>query len=124
MHNPFLFFRDLARQPLWVSIWVALLAAANLASIFFWPDPLAKTIFVTFMVSAAAMMVLYSYFGFEKILGAGHVLWIFLLPYILLELPRVDEHFSLYLSALSVLIAISLVFDIVDVWKYLSGWRA
>ena len=75
------------------------------------------------MVSATTMMVLYSYFGFEKILGAGHVFWIFLLPYILLELPQAHELFFLYLAVLSVFIAISLVFDIVDVWRYLSDRR-
>ena len=118
MRNPFLFFSDLVKQPLYVSVWVAILALANFVSLFFWSAPLAKVIFITFMVSAMTMMALYSYFGFEKILGIGHVFWIFLLPYIILQLVHVDGRFFLYLGTLSVLLTISLVFDAIDVWKY------
>lgn len=123
MHNPFLFFGDLAKQPLWVPVWVAMLALANMASIFFWSVPLAKVIFITFMISAVTMMALYSYFGFEKILGIGHVFWIFLLPYILIQLAHVDGGFFLYLMILSVVLTISLLLDAIDVWKYFRDKR-
>ncbi len=123
MRNPFLFFIDLLKQPRWVAIWVALLAIANMASLLFWSDPIAKLIFATFIVSAMVMMALYSYFGFEKILGIGHIFWLFLLPYILLHLGRVDASFSLYLGILAVFLAISLVFDVVDVWRYFRQKR-
>ena len=118
-----LFFSDLAKQPLWVPRWVAILALANIASLLFWPAPLAKVIFITFMVSAMMMMALYSYFGFEKILGIGHVFWIFLLPYIFLQMVHVDDGFFLYLVILSALLTISLVFDAIDVWKYIHNRR-
>ncbi len=118
MRNPFLFFSDLAKQPLWVSMWVTILAVANIASLLFWSAPLAKVIFITFMLSAMTMMALYSYLGFEKILGMGHVFWIVLLPYILLQIGHVDGGFFVYLVTLSVLLSISLIFDILDVWKY------
>ena len=124
MHNPFLFFSDLAKQPPWVSMWVTILAVANFASLLFWPAPLAKVIFITFMLSAMTMMALYSYFGFEKILGIGHVFWIVLLPYIFLQIGYVDGGFFVYLVTLSVLLSISLVFDAVDVWKYFHHLRA
>ena len=67
MRNPFLFFDALVKQPLWVPVWVALLALANISSLFFWSDPLAKLIFITFLVSAMAIMALFSYFGFALI---------------------------------------------------------
>ena len=124
MRNPFLFFSDLAKQSSWVSIWVTILALANIASLVFWPAPLAKLIFITFMLSAMTMMALYSYFGFEKILGIGHVFWIVLLPYILLQIGHVDGGFFVYLVTLSVLLSISLVFDAMDVWKYFYHLRA
>ena len=119
MRNPFLFFDALVKQPPWVPVWVALLALVNIASLFFWSAPLAKLIFIAFMLSAMAIMALYSYFGFEKILGMGHVLWIFLLPYILLQLEYVEGIFFMYLVTLSVFLTISLVFDTIDVWKYI-----
>jgi len=124
MRNPLLFFSELLKQPRWVAIWVACLALTNLASLFFWAEPLAKTIFITFMASAMAMMALYSYFGFEKILGIGHVLWIVLLPFILLQLEHISGAFLLYLVTLSIFLTISLMFDAIDVWKYFQGVRA
>jgi hypothetical protein len=123
MRNPFLFFSDLAKQPLWVPVWVAILALVNIASLLFWSAPLAKVIFITFMLSAIAIMALYSYFGFAKILGLGHVFWLFLLPYILLQLGHADDKFFLYLVTLSVFLTVSLVFDVIDVWKYFHDIR-
>ena len=90
----------------------------NMASVSFWNEPLAKLIFFTFMISAMLMMGLYSRFGFEKILGLGHILWVPLLAYILMQLPNIEASFNIYLIVLSVSIAISLAFDIVDVWKF------
>jgi len=123
MRNPLLFFRDLMRQPPWVVVWVAILGMANMASLLFWSVPLAKLIFVTFMVSVVAMMALYSYFGFERILGAGHVLWLVLVPYLLLQLPHVEGGFCGYLVVLSVFLSVSLVFDTADVWKHFKRRR-
>lgn len=124
MRNPILFFIDLAKQPLWVSVWVLVLALVNVASLLFWPAVLAKVIFVTFMLSALAMMALYSYFGFEKILGIGHIFWVILLPYILLQVAHTDGVFFLYLVVLSVFLTVSLVFDAIDVWNYFHDERA
>ncbi len=124
MRNPLLFFSELLKQPRWVAAWVVCLALANMASLFFWAEPLARIIFITFMASAMAMMALYSYFGFEKILGVGHVLWVVLLPCMLFQLVRMDGAFFLYLVTLSIFLTLSLVFDVLDIWKYLQGVRA
>jgi hypothetical protein len=123
MRNPFLFFVDLAKQPLWVSMWVAILALANLASLLFWAAPIAKIIFIVFLLSATAMMIFYSCFGFEKILGIAHIFWVFLVPFMLLELAYYDGIFFLYLVTLSILLSVSLVFDAIDVWKYFRETR-
>ena len=114
MRNPFLFFSDLVKQPLWVSVWITILVLANTASLLFWAAPVAKIIFVTFIISGIAMIVLYSCFGFEKILGIAHVFWIYLIPFILLQLAYVDGIFFLYLVTLSLLLTIPLVFDAID----------
>ncbi len=65
-------------------------------------------------------MGLYSWFGFEKILGIGHILWVPLLAYVLTKIPTASDNFKYYLSILSVFIAISLLFDIVVCWKYFT----
>lgn len=113
MRNPFRFFIELIQQPIWISLWVVFLMIVNVASISFWNEPLAKVIFVIFMLSAILMMGLYSRFGFEKILGMGHILWIPLLVYVLMEVQAANDAFKSYLIILSVTIVVSLVFDIV-----------
>ncbi len=118
MRNPLRFFVDLMRQPLWVSLWVLFLMIVNMASVAFWPEPLAQLIATSFLVSAMLMMGLYSRYGFTKILGLGHLSWIPLLAYVLIQIPTAEATFKNYLVALSVSIGISLVFDTVDVWRY------
>jgi hypothetical protein len=124
MRNPFRFFIELIQQPVWVPVWVFILAMVNVASVGFWNEPLAKIIFVTFMLSAMLIMGLYSKYGFEKILGMGHILWIPLLVYVLIEIPTARDIFKGYLIILSVFMVISLVFDIVDVWKYFTSRKS
>lgn len=121
MRNPLAFFGELLKQPTWVVAWVFVQMGANLLSLLFWPEPLAQIVLVTFFISAMLMMGLYSIFGFQKILGAGHILWIPLLIYILLQIEGTTGSFQQYLATLSLILAVSLAFDIVDVWKYFKS---
>jgi len=123
MRNPFNFFIELMRQPVWVSYWVLFLMTINFASIGFWSEPLAKVIFATFMASALLMMVIYSRFGFNKILGLGHIFWIPLLIYVVTQIHLMELMFKNYLLILSLSIAISLVIDAIDVWKYFANQK-
>ncbi len=120
---PFLFAGDLLKQPVWIPIWVSALMVVNMVSLAFWSQPLAKVIFVTFLMSAMLMMGLYAKFGFERILGLGHVFWIPLLVYLLVHLRHAEGEFQTYLIVLSLCIGASLLFDAVDVWKFLSSNR-
>ncbi len=124
MRNPFKFFVELMRQPVWVVIWVIFLMMINVASVGFWNEPLAKVVFVVFMFSAMLMMGLYARFGYEKILGMGHILWIPLLVYVLMEISTANDTFKSYLVIWSISIAISLVIDIIDVWKYFTSRKS
>ena len=124
MRNPLKFFVELMRQPAWIPVWVFYLMLINMASVIYWSEPLAKLIFITFMVSAMLMMGLYSRFGFEKVLGLGHIFWVPLLAYILIVLPTFESSFKSYLVVFSISIAISLAFDIIDVWKYLVNRKS
>jgi hypothetical protein len=121
MRNPFSFFIDLLQQPVWIPIWVFYLMIINVGSVGFWHEPLAKLIFITFLVTAMLMMGLYSRVGFEKILGLGHLPWIPLLAYVLTKFPSVEAGFKSYLLVFSISITISLVFDIIDVWEYFKS---
>ena len=123
MENPFRFFVELMQQPVAIPIWVFYLMGINMASVGFWREPLAKLIFITFMISAMLMMGLYSRFGFEPILGLGHILWVPLLVYVLTRLPAFESSFKRYLVIFSISIAISLAFDATDVWKYFTSQK-
>lgn len=124
LRNPLWFFSELLDQPAWVAGWVFALMVINMASLAFWNEPLAKLILVVFMLSAMLMMGLYTVFGFERILGLGHVFWIPLLGYLLVQIPQTEGLFAGYLIVLSLAIGVSLLFDIRDVWIYLSSKRA
>jgi hypothetical protein len=124
MRNPFEFFVELMKQPVWIPVWVFYLMLINMASVIYWSEPLAKLIFITFMISAMLMMGLYSRFGFEKVLGLGHIFWVPLLVYVLIVLPTFESSFKIYLVVFSISIAISLAFDIIDVWKCLVNRKS
>jgi ABC-type branched-subunit amino acid transport system permease subunit len=123
MRNPLRFFVELMQQPIWISLWVFFLMIVNMASLAFWHEPIAQLILTTFLISAMLMMGLYSRFGFAKILGLGHVPWIPLLAFVVIQIPSAEVSFKRYLMILSASIAISLAFDVVDVWKHFRNWE-
>ncbi len=121
LRNPFGFFTEFLRQPPVVVVWVMFLMAINLSAAFFLHEPLAQLILAAFFIGAGLIMALYSVFGYRRILGLGHALWLFLVPYIALQLPSHAGVFLLYLIVLLATLVISLVLDIRDVYLALSG---
>ena len=91
---------------------------ANVASLLFWAAPVAKIIFITFILCSVAKSVLYIFFGFEKILAIAHVFWIYLVPFVLLSALSYEGIFLAYLLVLALLLTTALVLDVKDVWKY------
>ena len=64
-------------------------------------------------------------FGFTRIVGLGHILWAPMLAYLFSrfgDIPATDA-FGLWIRALFLLNAISLIFDAADVVRYLAGDR-
>jgi hypothetical protein len=120
MRNPLRFFIELNQQRLWVVCWVYYLVIMNFSSAFFWQEPLAKTIFSTFIVSAFSIIALYTRFGFEKIMGLGHVFWVPLLVLLVGQVRDSGGTYRSYLIVMTLSIIVSLVFDTVDVWTYLT----
>jgi hypothetical protein len=118
MNNPLHFFTELFKRPAYEIIWVFYMMMINMAALFFWEELLAKVIFIIFMLSSMLMMGLYSKFGFTKILGLGHILWLPLVVYIAVSLPGTEGLFFNYLIILLATTIISLLIDIYDVWSY------
>jgi len=53
-------------------------------------------------------------------MGLGHIFWIPLLFFLFPQIPNSPGNYKKYLIALTFSIIISLIFDIIDVWKYLT----
>jgi len=117
-YNPLHFFKDLLKRPAYEIIWVFYMMLINLYAIRFWDEPLAKAIVVVFLISSMLMMGLYAKFGFTKILGMGHILWIPLVIYIAFSIAEAGGSYFFYLIVLLITISISLAIDIYDVWSY------
>lgn len=120
MHNPFRFITALLKRPLSEVTWVFYMMVINLAAVFFWEELLAKVIVFVFLISSMLMMGLYSKFGFTKILGLGHILWLPLVFYIGYSLMFAEGFFFTYLLVLLITKTISLVIDGYDVWTYFN----
>lgn len=113
--TPWRFMADLYRGKLWVNIWVHVLIIVNLAGPFFWQHEIAQVVFYTFLPTMILMLTLYYHFGMERVLGFGHILWIGLVPYLVLNWPTLTGHISIYIGVVVICNTISLIFDINDV---------
>ena len=126
-HNPVvLFFRGVFRSKFPVTAWVLSLGIINgVVPLFFLHRTEALVILAVFLAEFCALVFLTSRFGFTRILGLGHALWIPLIGYLVFRLehhPPIDP-FGIWLRIVVVTNAVSLVFDISDVIRYTRGDR-
>ena len=121
------FMRGLLKMPLYAQLWLVLLMIANgIAPLFFLGRIEADVTLIIFLASAALMIVLTKASGFTRLLGAGHFLWFILLAYLFTRLDAIPaaDTYGLWLRAVMLINAISLVIDVTDVVRYLRGDRA
>ncbi len=112
--------------PFW-RLWLGILVGANLvAPLFFLDHVEARVTIAALLISMTLMTALTARFGFSRILGLGHVAWLPLLAFLIGRVTEVPAStgFGLWLRAVIVLDAISLVLDAVDVVRFLRGDRA
>ena len=117
-HNPLHFFKELLQRPIYEVIWVGYMMVLNLFAIQFWDELLAKIIIIVFVASSMLMMGLYSRYGFSKILGLGHILWVPLVIYIAISISGAGGLYLAYLIVLLITLSVSLMIDIHNVWSY------
>lgn len=109
-----------------VKAWLMLLVAANgVAPLFFLDRVEAQAVLVSMMIGAMLMSLLTARFGFSRILGVGHILWIPLLGWLAFRLEQIpaDDSFGLWIRGVMLLNAVSLVIDTADVVRYAAGDR-
>ena len=125
--NAFLKFnKGVLKMPIPWQLWLMLLVTANVvAPLFFLRHLEAQVVLGTFLVSAMLMTWLTGRFGFTRILGLGHVLWVPLLAFLLARVGHIpgNDAYGIWIRSLIVLNSISLVIDAVDVFRYMAGDR-
>ena len=114
-------------QPLWLQVWVGWMATINvIGAIIFIRRTEAKWVLLAIACAGVFMSWLYTQYGYQRILGLGHVVfWTPLLAY--LWSRRAQWDLSLlsgkWIAALFTTNLISLIIDYADVARYLMGER-
>ena len=125
--NAFIKFnKGLMNQSLPVKLWVGLLVIFNMIIPLFFLERLeAQVVLATIMASMAVMTLITGTTEFTRLLGLGHIFWIPLLYFLGTHLDQIppDDGFGVWVRALMVINATSLVIDAVDVLRYLAGER-
>ena len=109
-----------------VKIWLLVLVATNtVVPLFFLQRVEAQAVFAAMMIGGTLMSLLTSRFGFTRILGLGHILWIPLLGWLALRLGQIpaDDAFGLWVRGVMLLNTVSLVIDTADVVRFAAGDR-
>ncbi len=106
-----------------VNVWAGLLMLWNLGAVLFLDTTYGVVALLAMLVAVQVMTAIYVKLGFVRLLGAGHVVWIPMLPWFALNLP---DRGPLYwwMVGLIAINSLSLVIDTVDVIRYLRGERA
>ena len=109
-----------------VKIWLLVLVAANaVAPLFFLQRLEAQAVFAAMMIGAMLMSLLTARFGFSRILGLGHILWIPLVGWLAFRLGQIpaDDAFGMWIRGVMLLNTVSLVIDTADVVRFATGER-
>ena len=106
--------------------WMGLLVLANMILPFFFLEtPEAQVVLIGIVASMTIMVALFAKLGFVKLLGLGHIPWLFTVPWLVWRLGQVTASgfFFYWLLAVVILDGISLLVDAVDVLRYARGER-
>ncbi len=104
--------------------WLTLLVTLNaFIPIYFLPGIEAGITLTIFLAGFGLMILLTHLYGFTRILGLGHSLWIPLVIYLPFQVDTSDglTTFNLWIFATVLCNAISLVIDVADVLRYING---
>ncbi len=125
--NAFIKFnRGMLKMPVLWQAWLAVLVATNLVVPMFFLQRLeAQVVLGTILASLALMTFLTGRFGFTRILGLGHILWVPMLAFLVARLGDIPDNdaFGIWIRAVIVLNSLSLVIDALDVVRYIAGDR-
>jgi hypothetical protein len=104
------------------------LVAANMAGLLFLPRVEPVVLWISIVIGLVFMARVYQKMGFVRLLGAGHALWLFVVPWLAFRWmnlpPDASGWFSAWLGWVIVTDTVSLVLDARDAAAFLAGDRA
>jgi hypothetical protein len=104
------------------------LVAANSAGLLFLPRVEPVVLWISIVTGLVFMARVYQKMGFVRLLGAGHALWLFVVPWLAFRWttlsPDAGGWFQAWLGWVIVTDTISLVLDARDAAAFLAGDRA
>lgn len=110
------------QEPLWLQIWINWMVFINLSAVFFvWSRVEPRWVLTAFLCSAIFMNYLFGIHGYERILGAAHIIfWTPLLIYLFLRRYEIGRYgaSAVYLGAVFTTNVISLGVDFIDVARF------
>ena len=120
------FNKGVLNMPAHWRLWILLLVAVNLiVPVFYLIRLEAQIVIGALMASMAFMTFLTHLTGFTRLLGLGHIFWLPLLYFLWSRLGHVPTGnlFGIWIRAVIILNAISLVIDVSGVMRYIAGDR-
>lgn len=108
-----------------VLVWLLLLMLANgIAPLLFLARLEAQVVLATFLLSVVLMTWLTARYGFTRILGLGHVLWVPMVIFLLVRANALEmDAYGIWVGTVVVLDVISLMIDVRDAMLYMRGDR-
>ena len=120
------FTKGLMSLPMPWPQWLGLLFVVNIGgSIYFFEALEGKVVLVVFLAGAVFMMAIFARMGFVRLLGIGHILWVPMIPWLWSRLDQVgpSDPLGYWITAVMILDGISVIIDVIDVFRYLRGER-
>ncbi len=120
------FNKGMLKMPLQWQLWLMLMITANVVTpLFFLHHVEALVVLGTILASMALMTLLTARFGFTRIVGLGHILWVPMLAFLFTRLGDIptSDALGIWIRTLFVLNGISLAIDAADAIRYISGDR-
>lgn len=115
----------LLRFPIKWRLWIVTMLILNMGGVLLFDGIEVQVTAAVLLPSVILMTFLYQQYGFVRLLGVGHIFWPFLVVWIVFfRLPLiVDPNLRLWLIALVTVDSLSLVLDVMDVYRYVQGER-
>lgn len=120
------FNKGLMSLPMPGLVWLGLLVVVNLAApIYFFETLEAKVVQAAFLASGALMVTIFASRGFVRLLGIAHIFWVPMIPWLLTRLDQFEpgDPIVYWMVTVIVMNSISLIFDAIDLVRYINGER-